>query len=211
VRAFVAVEVGEEVQCRAAEIVERLRGAGDVKWVPPENFHLTIKFLGETRRADLPPLSAALRDLAERAAPFDLELTGVGAFPTTRRPRVVWLGVTTGSEALAGLAQTAEEACAALGWTREARPYQAHLTLGRSRSDRSCTQPGGRRGGIDSPRAARNAPSADLTRRLEAERETPAGRTRVGRLVLMQSQLRPNGPIYTIIDTFPLGGVMRDP
>jgi 2'-5' RNA ligase len=205
-RAFVAVEVGEELARRAAQIVERLRGAGDVKWVEPGHFHLTIKFLGATRRADLPRLSEALREAARRAAPFDLELAGVGAFPSLQRPQVVWLGVTSGREALAQLAGAAEEACAALGWSREARTYRAHMTLGRSKDRRPRRRDGERQGAGGSRLAARTSSFADLARRLEAERDTPAGATRVDRLVLMQSQLRPDGPIYSVIDSFPLGG-----
>jgi 2'-5' RNA ligase len=204
-RAFVAVEVSEEVAGRAAGIVERLRGAGGgaVKWVDQSNFHLTLKFLGQTERAALPGLAEALRDLAARAAPFALEFSGVGAFPNERRPQVIWLGVGAGSEALTALAGAVEEACAALGWEREEKPYRAHLTLGRTRDPR--------RGVKGARRAARrpepSRPDAALLPTLEAERESGAGVTLVHRLVLMQSQLHPNGPIYTVIDSFHLGHV----
>src|SRR5438093_4629073 len=87
-RTFIAVEVGEEVAGWAAQLVERLRGAGDMKWVEARNFHLTVKFLGHTQRDDLPRLSEALRSVAERTAPFELEMAGVGAFPNVRRPQV---------------------------------------------------------------------------------------------------------------------------
>lgn len=197
-RTFVAVEIGEEaVQC-AAQLVERLRAVdgGAVKWVDPRNFHLTIKFLGATRRADLLRLGAALRSLAAGAAPFDLELAGAGAFPNLRRPQVIWLGVTAGQEELAELAGAAEASCAELGWAREERPYRAHLTLGRMRE--------ARRGG--SPARGEGGPPVALVRALEAERDLTAGRSPVRRLVLIESQLRPNGPTYTVLESFPLGG-----
>jgi RNA 2',3'-cyclic 3'-phosphodiesterase len=194
-RAFIAVEVSEAVAERAGAIIERLRAseAGDVKWVQPHHFHLTLKFLGETRRADLPALSEALREVAARAAPFTLELSGVGAFPNVRRPRVVWLGASAGGEALVGLAGATETACAALGWSREEKAYHPHLTLGRVRE-----RPRG---------AAGRAPAGPeaLTRALEGESEAAAGDTRVERIVLVRSELQRGGPVYTVLEGFPLG------
>lgn len=212
VRTFVAVEVGEEVARRAAEVLERLRPvAGQkIKWVGPRNFHLTVKFLGPTRRSELPRLSEALRALAARVAPFALEFAGVGAFPNSRRPQVVWLGVIAGQEPLAALAGEAETVCESLGWPREQRPYRAHLTLGRAREPRR----NGKRGGrvVSAGEASQRA--AKLVEALEAQREAGAGATTVRRLVLMESQLSPHGPTYTVLDSFPFiagsTGVLRD-
>src|SRR5205814_1732929 len=117
----------------------------------PRNLHVTLKFLGETRRADLPRLAEALRELAAHRTSFEAEVGGVGAFPNVRRPDVVWLAVKTGQEALMELAAAVEEACAALGWPREAKPFRAHLTLGRSRTRRPGPRGGGR---PDGPAAA---------------------------------------------------------
>lgn len=197
-RAFIAVEVSEAVAERAGAIIERLRGssAGAVKWLQPHHFHLTLKFLGETRRADLPALSAALREVAGRVAPFALALAGVGAFPSARRPRVIWLGAAAGGEALARLAAATEEACAALGWPREEKAYHPHLTLGRVRE---------RTHG-----AARRAPASPgaLTRALEGESGAVAGETQVERIVLVRSELQRSGPVYTVLERFPLTGTV---
>jgi 2'-5' RNA ligase len=198
-RAFVAVEVSETVAERAGALVDRLRGSsagGEVKWVQPHHFHLTLKFLGQTPRPDLPALSEALQRVSATAAPFTLELGGLGAFPTVRRPRVVWLGVTAGGEALARLAGATETACEALGWAREEKPYRAHLTLGRVRE---------RSRGAPSRPAAR--PEA-LTRALERESGSEAGETRVERIVLVRSELGRGGPVYTVLDAFPLSGTI---
>jgi RNA 2',3'-cyclic 3'-phosphodiesterase len=203
-RAFVAVEVGEEVTRRAAEVLERLRQAAgsDVKWVDPRNFHLTVKFLGSTRRSDLPRLSEALRALAARVTPFDLEFAGVGAFPNARRPQVVWLGVCAGQEPLAALAGEAEAVFEALGWAREQKPYRAHLTLGRTREARRGARPPSRAGSA----AAASSHAAALALALEAEREATAGLASIHRLVLMESQLHPKGPVYAVLDSYPFGG-----
>jgi 2'-5' RNA ligase len=196
-RAFLAVEVSEVVAERAEAVIERLRASGvsDVKWVRPHHFHLTLKFLGETRRSDLLTLSEALREVASRMVPFTLELTGVGAFPSLRRPQVVWLGA-AGGEALASLAAATEDACAALGWTREEKAFHAHLTLGRVRTRQ--------RGKPNRLQVNTEA----LTRALERESGAAAGETRVERVVLVQSQLQPGGPVYTILESFPLMGTV---
>jgi 2'-5' RNA ligase len=198
-RAFIAVEIGEEVAARAAQVVERLRGAGDMKWVDARNLHLTVKFLGATRPEDLPWLSEALRGLAGRTAPFEVELAGVGAFPNIQRPQVVWLGAGTGREALERLAEATEAVCEALGWAREEKPYRAHLTLGRARNPR-------REGKGHPQRAGGDVSLPNLIRALEAERDVAAGTTSIDRLLLKQSQLQRQGPVYTLLDSFSLGG-----
>jgi 2'-5' RNA ligase len=198
IRAFIAVEVSEAVAERAGAIIERLRasGTGDVKWVQPHHFHLTLKFLGQTRRSDLPALSEALREVAGRVAPFMLTLSGVGAFPSVRRPRVIWLGAAAGGEMLVGLAGATDEVCTALGWAREEKTYHPHLTLGRVRE-----RPRG------APSRAPASPEA-LTRALERESGAEAGETRVERIVLVRSELQRGGPVYTVLEGFPLMGTV---
>ena len=120
--------------------------------------------------------------LADQTA-FSLTLSGVGAFPSPRRPRAIWLGVTEGAQALTALAERAEQAAVALGFAPEKRPFQAHLTLGRVK-----------------------APTAppELVRALEGAHDAVVGQMRVGEVVLMQSELRRTGPIYTPVAVFRL-------
>jgi RNA 2',3'-cyclic 3'-phosphodiesterase len=201
-RAFIAVEISEAVAQQAAVIIDRLRAtaAADIKWVESHNLHLTLKFLGETRRSDLPRLSEALRGVVAARPAFRMELSGVGAFPNERRPEVIWLGVREGQDALAGLAAATEAACAALGWPREEKPFRVHLTLGRSRQR---THARNRSGSAPPPASADRA---SLSRALGAARDATGGLTTIDRLVLVQSQLQPGGPVYTILDAFPLQG-----
>jgi 2'-5' RNA ligase len=138
--------------------------------------------------------------VAAARAPFKAELSGVGAFPSIRQPEVIWLGIETGREALADLAAATETACAALGWAREEKPFRAHLTLGRSRARHSGPRPGGSAARPPAPSAYR----ADLIRGLEAEGDTTLGFLSIERLVLVQSQLQPGGPVYTLLESFPL-------
>ena len=127
-RLFYAVAADDEVKAAAAETVERLRRApGDYRWVDPRDMHVTLRFLGETPEADLPAVEARLRDAASRRPPFELVYGGVGAFESLDDPRVVWLGLDAGFEAMLALAEL-------LG-RDEPRPFAPHMTMGRRRRE----------------------------------------------------------------------------
>ena len=173
-------------QALGAEI-ERLRAeARGVGWVATENLHVTLKFLGAVEPARLERVAEALAGLAAEAAPFDLGLRGVGAFPTPTRPRVIWAGVAPGGPALAGLAARVDDALGALAFAREGRPFAAHVTLGRVRQPRR---------------------DPALTAALAAGVERDFGGFRVERLALMRSDLSPKGARYTALGSWPLGGL----
>ena len=143
-------------------------------WVAPDNVHLTLKFLGNVETARLGEIERALAAAAATRAAFDLDIHGLGAFPTRLRPRVLWAGVGAGAAEAAGVAAAVDEALAALGFAREARPFAAHVTLGRVREPRA------------NPR---------LAEALDAG--APFGRQRVARVSLVRSELSPRGARYT--------------
>ena len=137
-RLFVAINLPEEVRTNlldAARLaVQSLGLGGEVRWVPPENLHLTLKFLGELPENRLPGIHAALEAAAERHEPFAFTLAGLGGFPSLRRARVVWAGVSHGRERLRHLAEDVDGALArGVGTEPEDRGYKPHITLGRSR------------------------------------------------------------------------------
>ncbi len=144
-RLFVGVPLSDPVRGEVGRLVERVRaavaaetdhdgsgGARDVRWVRMEGLHLTLRFLGPTLDDRRPEVEAAMRAAAAGATPFPIRIGGGGAFPSPTRPRVLWLGVTTGAEQLAALAAALERGLAAAGWPPEERPYRAHLTLARA-------------------------------------------------------------------------------
>jgi 2'-5' RNA ligase len=135
-RAFFAVELPEAARDVAIEAIDALaRGCdADVRWVPAENLHLTVKFLGDVEVERLPELARRVAAKLVRERPFEVELAGLGAFPSARAARVLWLGIASGASELARLARKTDAAVARLGVPREHRPYRAHLTLGRLRS-----------------------------------------------------------------------------
>ncbi|RJX30452.1 MAG: RNA 2',3'-cyclic phosphodiesterase [Desulfarculus sp.] len=181
-RSFVALEMPAEVKEHAAELIRRLKASGaDVKWVAPKNLHLTLKFLGEVDPARLPELIAALQGTCAGRPALELAVTGCGAFPKPRAPRVVWLGLEGQTQALEGLAAAVEEVFAALGFAPEQRRFQPHLTLGRLRQ--------GRRG-------AKALPSGPLTRALAGLAGQTGPDFVASRVVLMQSTLTPSGAVY---------------
>lgn len=104
-----------------------------MRWIKPENVHLTLKFLGDVREEALENLRAVVGEACAGHSSFDVGLAGLGAFPSARRARILWVGVDEGSEALISLAADVDGALAPLGFERENRPYTPHLTLGRVR------------------------------------------------------------------------------
>jgi 2'-5' RNA ligase len=133
VRAFVAVFPPPEIRSVLANAARRLPVTGEVRWVRPANVHLTLTFLGEVSEDDLSRVAEALEPIRYRHEPFEVELSGFGAFPSTRRGRILWAGIGEGSDRLRALAGDVEAALEPLGFEREARSYTPHLTLGRAR------------------------------------------------------------------------------
>jgi 2'-5' RNA ligase len=179
----VAVLLPEDLRAEVARVAAPLRGAGGVKWVAAENYHLTLKFLGNVPRAAAGALGESLQDVAEQAGPFRVELAGLGAFPSIARPQTVWIGITAGREPLEALARATDEACSGHGFAKEERPFHAHLTLGR----------------VQAP-VGREALAAGL----RAGVAEPIGGFEVDALYLMRSTLLPRGPVYSVEETFPL-------
>jgi 2'-5' RNA ligase len=180
VRTFIAVEIPPSVQQELARIQERLKqGRLPVRWVAPEKVHLTLKFLGEISPEQVTAVGEATARVAADSQPFDLEAVGIGVFPNVRRPRVVWVGVEGDLGVLRRLQAYLETALAGLGFSPERRPFSAHLTMGRVRRRTS-------------PGDARHV--GEVVTGLQV---SSLGRWRVDEIVVVRSDLRPTGPIYT--------------
>jgi len=185
VRCFAAVEVSSPAVRRALEAacgeLKRALGpdAGLVKWVRADQFHFTLRFFGELEPPDVASAALALRRTAAGTEAFRLTVAGLGAFPNPRSPRVLWAGTGEGRERLVALARRLEDELAGVGFARETRPFQPHLTLGRVRQG-----------------AEVGAPLRDILTRPPA----PYGSWQVERLVLMRSELLPAGPRYTVVE-----------
>ena len=181
-RLFLAVKIPDEIKEQIAEFLRPfLDIRARVKWVEPKNMHLTLKFLGETQEDQLPDLKEAACETA--CEPFSLALTGNGAFPNLRSPRVFWIGVKDPEKRLTKLAEQLDYNLSQFGWEREKKRFSPHLTLGRVK-DRS---------GL-----------AEVCTAFEQAEFAPA-EFKVDAFYLVESQLRPSGPIYTDLVRFTLG------
>jgi 2'-5' RNA ligase len=140
-RTFVAIEIPAEVKAFLDGIASDLRKTrADVKWVRPEAMHLTLKFLGDTDKDLIPVLERDLRPIFLDFNPFEIAIAGLGAFPNLRRPRVIWAGLTEASRNLDVLAARIADKVQGHGFKKEKRGFNAHLTLGRIRSNRGQTE-----------------------------------------------------------------------
>lgn len=182
-RLFVAVELPETVRAGAAEASARLRSIlarahsrSRMTWVAPDRLHLTLLFLGEVAEE-------VATHMAERfapplpMAPFTLRLGHAGVFPPSGRPRVAWLAVEEGAGQLSTLHDSIVDRFDGLPWTREERPFAAHLTLARFRDPGTPAE----------RRAISEAPAVPI----------PSGE--VDHVTLFQSRLSPRGPDYTVL------------
>lgn len=185
IRAFFAVDIGADARAALERAIVRLRETrARVGWVHGENLHVTLAFLGDIP-ADTRSLASAAATACTGISPFPMAVGGVGTFGPAGRPRVVWAGVSEGGSQVGKLAEAAALAAAAEGLPLEDRPFHAHVTLGRVRA------PGG---------------AADLARALGRFEGASFGSTTVREVLLMRSELGPDGPAYTVLSAIPLGG-----
>lgn len=192
-RLFFAIPLPDDCVSAAVALQGRLAAAGsDVKWVAAENLHITLKFLGEMPAVSVEGLVGAAREVAARTSALSLLLRGVGAFPSPRQPRVVWIGCASGQGMLSALAADLEGTLVSGGLAEaDRRPFSAHLTIGRLREAR----PG---------RPGLGRQVAGLAELIEGERGTELGVVECSGFVLYRSDLRPSGPVYTVVERFPL-------
>lgn len=184
-RIFIAVELDAALRESVAALRSRVNSAAaSLRWLPPANLHLTLKFLGQITETRTATVVAAAREVARRARPFSITLAGMGAFPSSRRPRVVWVGVVEGSDRLVALAGDLDTALRRMRFPKEARPFQPHLTVARAKDA---------------------GPAPDLSDTLRDLGEVRVGTQTVDRLFVMQSMLNPAGAIYHPVEEVGLG------
>jgi 2'-5' RNA ligase len=141
-RVFVAVPLPEPARAEVAQLVEGVRAAADpavrdVRWVRLDGLHLTLRFIGPVHESALPGIVDAVKQAAARMASFDIAIQDAGAFPSTGRPRALWLDVVEGDGELAAAAVVLDDELERVGFERTTRPYRAHLTVARSDGVRS--------------------------------------------------------------------------
>ncbi len=188
-RAFIAVEIPSPLQHTIQESTASLHkalGHDLVRWVPPQNVHLTLKFLGDVSSSSLDLIKQMLTVEAAQHPCFEMQIEGIGSFPNPRRPRVIWVGLHAPAE-LESLQRGIESASARLGYATDEKGFSPHLTIGRVKQNLSAVE------------------VQRIRTELEKTKIGLLGVVRVNAAHLFKSDLQPSGSIYTRLFSAPIG------
>lgn len=188
-RLFIAIELPETIHANIAHAMATLQKATPrhaIRWVPPENLHLTLKFLGTTPEDQIENVGQALGKAIEGQPAFLVDIEGSGCFPDYRRPRVIWLGLKDSSMQLSPLRNAVEALVAPLGFPTDVRPFSPHLTLGRVK-DRTSFET-----------------LAQIGKGVQNQHIGHIASWPCHAVSLMQSDLQPSGAVYTQLAHYPL-------
>ncbi len=193
IRAFIAIELPEELKVSLTKLQNKLRTGKEeaVKWVDPKGLHLTLKFLGSIPSQMVSEISQAISPVVRELRPFTLQIHGLGAFPSLKAPRVVWVGTGGDLQALLILQKRVDQALSPLGFETE-KAFSPHLTLGRVREK--------------APFRTRELLGQEINQ-LEVPKMPSL---RVESLSLMRSTLTPSGAVYSRLASFALANQALD-
>jgi 2'-5' RNA ligase len=187
-RTFIAIEIPAEIKTALSRLQTELRRASaEVSWTKPENIHLTLKFLGEIEPRLVNEIERACVETIAEFQPFTLDLNGAGVFPNARQPRVLWAGLSGEIEKAVEIQRRLDGRLAAIGFGREEKPFRPHLTVGRIKS---------------------NKKTRELIALAEAY-QLPDLSFDVKEMVVMKSELRREGALYTCLAKATMGGSDR--
>jgi len=186
-RCFIAIDIDERIRIALSDLQRKLQGGidikkSDVKWVSPENIHLTLKFLGEVEDKKAVEVCNMVKDVAGRHKSFDVNVESVGCFGG-KSARVLWVGTGEGSDKLLQLQKDLEQQADSVGWPKEAREFSGHLTLCRIRNPKA---------GIK------------LAAMSKDYKDFKLGTISADSVSVYQSQLTPSGPVYTLLGNYKL-------
>ncbi len=182
IRTFVALEIKEELKKSLAAVQQKIgAAAGGIKWVKPDNMHLTLKFLGQTREDKISDISDVLESIAGGLNSFAVAVSGFGAFPNINNPKVIWAGLKA-DETLFELQKEIETALESLGFIREKRPFSPHLTIGR----------------------VRDSSAKKKLKNVFEDIKADIDSFEVKNITFYKSDLMPDGPVYTVLKSIQL-------
>ena len=189
IRTFFACELSSDNLIKIDQLLDTLQSnlPRSIKWINAKNMHLTIKFIGEFNPSHLKQIQASLGEALQSFNPFNLEIQGMGAFPSLAIPKVIWLGINAGN-GLNNLVNIVNNATIAAGYPPEKRPFSAHITLGRVK-----------------PYASQEDLSA-ISAVINSKKNIRIGSQVVSELHFIKSDLTPNGPIYKTLFKLPFSG-----
>ena len=185
IRAFLAIDPPEDILQAMSRLQEKLKReiGGRISWTKPQGQHLTLKFFGDISSEDVKNICSAVQNRVVSEQSLNLKIEKLGVFPDTRRPRVIWCGISDDVEKLSIFQKQLDSDFAGIGFPGEDRPFRAHLTLGRIKDSHGLT-------GINDALTKNSA--------------FAAGEFVCKELILFQSKLSPQGAIYTKLAEFAL-------
>ena len=188
IRVFIALDISDAARSSLSGAIDGLKAAipRGVRWVDPRGIHLTLKFLGDIDPGRTDGILESMRRVGRDVSGFSLRLAGLGVFPNQRQPRVLWAGVVGDLDSLAGVQSHVEEAMVELGFTRERRGFNPHLTIGRVRDVVSASE---------RKKIGTSVTSCSLD---------PTEPWRAETMYLIQSTLTPDGALYDVLGSAPL-------
>jgi 2'-5' RNA ligase len=186
IRAFIAIPLPEFISTGICDIQERLKSYRlPIRWVRPENVHLTLKFLGEISLSTIDGITEVIKNTVRERSPLILFTKGLGVFPGIKKPRVLWIGISGDINALSEIQVNLETNLGKKGFPKENRPFKSHLTLGRVKG---------------------NIHPEDLFDTLRSFSDFSSEPFEAKELVLYKSELKPSGAFYTKLQTVYLDG-----
>ncbi len=178
-RTFIAVGISDDITGSIAGLQSGFRKHDfDIKYVKPENIHVTLKFLGEVEENRISEVYESVKDSVGDTKKFNIIVDSVGVFPGPRSPKVIWAGVSEGSRKLKDLNRTIEGSLVSAGFKKEKKIFSAHLTIGRVRSSKNIKL---------------------LSNTVEEMCGVRIGRMLVEDVLVMKSDLTSQGPVYTVL------------
>ncbi len=188
-RTFIAVALTPDLRQALIELEDKFKELElDVKWVKPDNAHVTLKFLGHIPPKKIHAIMEIFPEIYDSIPSFDVRLEALGAFPSIHRPRVIWAGLADPEERLKSLAARTEEILCRLGFAKEQREFASHITLGRLRSPKNL------------PRLTEALEQIQLPRNIQQH---------IDKVTLFKSTLTPKGPVYDPLLVQELRGISR--
>ena len=177
IRSFIAFELPAAVISLLDHVQQELKSLRlKAGWVRPQNIHLTLRFLGNINPADIENIGGAMADAVAECTPFTLTVGGIGFFPGIKRPRIIWVGLGGATAVLLELQRNLEDRLATVGFPKEKRSFNAHLTLGRIRQAVNPTT---------------------LGRAIQDYSDLGNLKFCADRIILFKSDLKPSGAVYS--------------
>lgn len=189
IRSFLAFELPPQIRQVLQEVFEKAKKTSlDARWVRPEGIHLTVVFMGDIREEDVSPIGESVGAVCSGYGPFTVALKGMGCFPNSRNPRVLWLGVEGTIERMARFRDEIQGGLTPFGIEEEKRDFRPHLTLARFKKPLK--------------------KAGDLEKLLTESRGLTSPSCSLNELILFKSDLRPGGAVYTKLRSWPLSGTL---